>query len=943
MSTTPTTASKWHDSYNPLPSRLVRAKVWPSDDRSVTFAVRNDDVVDARKYFGSEGYGLKLRTSKLCTGDKRLVKLGEYPKDLCGKEYSNKNKALPPALKASTYWCQATDMNPNYERSQKRDTHIEPDSSCFFTVIEHTLSVGDITLFTVGKDRHEHKCECLKKHLLPLTAEQKLFFVKGVIMCGSVEEFHKNVLVEMALNCLRENRRPNRLEVMTLPEAEKLARTLNISNKTRQGQEDFAHVRELLIELQSEGSTVAFKEPGCSVHHSKTILAASAKAFLRDEDLFIFAMTKLQAQLLTKYGKMVSTDGTHAVFAYGNIKLIVVMVTSFSSRSEVKERGFPVGFALTTSEREDVHKAIVAHLLTAVPTWKPELLMTDMAFGAYNAWYTFFPDLEWLWCVFHVWQAWIKRLRRAQRPEGVGKDEWSILKGHLIRALKELIAPKVNPTMSFDEFRQTCSLVVNLMWFHGLDEMANCFETYMKNESRWAPPARRATVQRVFGSCERMPKLAKSNNPLEAFFGVLKYDLLDGKCVRTVESFLDIWRIYQARLFSNVAKSHVLNDLELQQIPRPANSDAIDPFEVEDEREQRAEDDAVEGDDFEEIDDETNGEDNQQEASGHPESDDLDDFEAANRRQLLRTLASEKELMKRALETLSSVVEAAVINVGTEGIYRLRMLRRSLETTLVVGRAAIELDGSTVEMLSRVAAPVAFVRQSANFGASAPASLMLSVSQAVAQTSMTAPGGDSQGASQDAADYSRLHKSKKRKKSASERSLASTERPFCEFAAEKLADETAATRIAVAKKRACESGMPLLKIALNANIKTRIRALSLDVYKVRFPASISKSDLISRLLVSIQSCLPQLPEDVAQNVADIGIVHTASPSVAVGEVVYLRENATNNDGERCVVACESLAGWIARDSYFVFIDTLNLRDISWGRLSEKSQEPSIID
>jgi MULE transposase domain len=94
---------------------------------------------------------------------------------------------------------------------------------------------------------------------------------------------------------------------------------------------------------------------------------------------------------------------------------------------------------MTTSEREDVHKAIVCCLREAVPVWVPELLMTDMAFSAYNAWKSFFPELKWLWCVFHLWQAWIKRLKQAQRPDALSKNDWSILKRQLIRAIKELI------------------------------------------------------------------------------------------------------------------------------------------------------------------------------------------------------------------------------------------------------------------------------------------------------------------------------------------------------------------------------------------------------------------------------------------------------------------------------------------------------------------------
>src|SRR5690242_10731317 len=93
--------SKWHTDYNPVPSNLVLAKFFPDDDSCVTFAVRNNDAEKVRKYFSSGEYGLKLRSSRTMNGEKRIALLGEYPKDLCGKEYNNTNKALPPAIKAS--------------------------------------------------------------------------------------------------------------------------------------------------------------------------------------------------------------------------------------------------------------------------------------------------------------------------------------------------------------------------------------------------------------------------------------------------------------------------------------------------------------------------------------------------------------------------------------------------------------------------------------------------------------------------------------------------------------------------------------------------------------------------------------------------------------------------------------------------------------------------
>jgi MULE transposase domain len=504
--------------------------------------------------------------------------------------------------------------------------------------------------------------------------------------------------------------------------------------------------------MQTGGATVAFKEPGCSVNHPNTIVDASAKTFLLDDDLFIFGMERIHGRLLKRYGKVVSTDATHAVFSYGNIKLIVVMVTSFSSNIVVRERGFPVAFALTTSEREDVHKAIVAHLRAAVPDWEPELLMSDMAFAAYNAWKAFFPNLRWLWCVFHVWQAWIRRLKQLQRPDGVERDDWSRLKGSLIKAIKELISPKQEHSFTPEHFEKTCDLIVRLMWLHGLDETADCFEGYVKNASRWAPFERRAAVLEVFGSWKRMPMLAMSNNPLEAFFGVVKYTLLDGKSGRTVVAFLEIWRLYEGRLFSNMTKCHFVDDLDMGDtlLPNP-DTDAINPFEVEEEGEGAAGEDGFEERLHESVEDaEVDDESGSQQATDGG----LMDFEASRALLDRKTLEKERELLVMEIKTAVGIA-GKLLEDGFEDAKVIRGFRQSLSTASLLGNAVLDPYTSTVSTLPRSSSEVPFFRQSLNFGSATPQALIEHPSSSAVEQG-TAP--ESSGA-----DYALLQKSKRRK------------------------------------------------------------------------------------------------------------------------------------------------------------------------------------
>ena len=107
------------------------------------------------------------------------------------------------------------------------------------------------------------------------------------------------------------------------------------------------------------------------------------------------------------------------------------------------------------------------------------------------------PELIWLWCVFHVWQAWIRKLSRVARPEGMGVREFKLIKGKLIQEMKDLIAPKEE--LKAEDFKRRVKVVSDLMWGVGLYEHGESLDTYINNSSRWAPPSRRAAVLLVFG------------------------------------------------------------------------------------------------------------------------------------------------------------------------------------------------------------------------------------------------------------------------------------------------------------------------------------------------------------------------------------------------------------------------------------------------------------
>jgi hypothetical protein len=156
-------------------------------------------------------------------------------------------------------------------------------------------------------------------------------------------------------------------------------------------------------------------------------------------------------------------------------------------------------------------------------------------------------------------------------------------------------------------------------------------------------------------------------------------------------------------------------------------------------------------------------------------------------------------------------------------------------------------------------------------------------------------------------------------------------------------DVAAAAKIAAAIERFRQSGLALLRAALLSNTANRIRGIALDIFQRCFPASHTKTRLVNDIIVDILSKLPPLAEEIAQGIADLGIVKVPSANLVVDDVVFIRKNAMDNNGQACVIACESLAGWIIREGSLVLIDSIRLRDINWGRLAEKRKTTTILE
>ena len=106
----------------------------------------------------------------------------------------------------------------------------------------------------------------------------------------------------------------------------------------------------------------------------------------------------------------------------------------------------------------------------------------------------------------------------------------------LIKEIKDLICPKDN-LIEPQAFMARAELVCEVLHAVGATEVSELWKSYMSKSERWASHSHYAIIQRIFpGTREiRLPMLARSNNPVEAFFSVLKYHVsywMENACAR---------------------------------------------------------------------------------------------------------------------------------------------------------------------------------------------------------------------------------------------------------------------------------------------------------------------------------------------------------------------------------------------------------------------------
>ena len=112
---------------------------------------------------------------------------------------------------------------------------------------------------------------------------------------------------------------------------------------------------------------------------------------------------------------------------------------------------FASAWFVSNSQRKATLLVFFQVLRELVPTWAPQAIMTDLAESAFNALKEIFPNVQWLWCLFHVKQALHKTLpTKLQWDRRIPKEEWLDVQRLIYRSVLALVG---GSAAQYDSFR----------------------------------------------------------------------------------------------------------------------------------------------------------------------------------------------------------------------------------------------------------------------------------------------------------------------------------------------------------------------------------------------------------------------------------------------------------------------------------------------------------
>lgn len=635
------------------------------------------------------------------------------------------------------------------------------------------------------------------------------------------------------------------------------------------------------------------------------------------------------------------------------------------------ERGHVVAIALVNSEREDVQAALLSQILKQTGNrWNPKVLMTDLAFAAFNAWKKQFPNLSWRFCNFHVWQAWSRKIDSLPQPQDMKPEDFKPYK-HLIKGEIHSLLIRVDGMAEFDSRAERLRVLL-LGW--NMIDLAKELTRYLERKEHWAPPFRRKLVNEVFGIGSPIPMLVKSNNSLERFHGHLKWKILKGLPAPTLASFFTSWMSYLAIVKVNALKANIdlrilmtaLNSgLEVSDLPVEAVMKVVSGFadelltqsvtasnvESDDECSETSTVSSKSSDGEDEDGDVVDDEEDCQGIDAVSRAREINDENVIPAGQrviagqslsssLLSTDASvvQKGLtsclridphaaatvsMAATLGKLSGLVEGLLADIGSgRASYSadaMNSCTRSALKTCKVFEALRTCDQVAPHVLGEVVLQP-FKKQRQNFG---PAQDMAAADEIITSNVV-------------AASLKHMTKERKSRKGIHD---DDADEKYEEISSKLLADAAFLERARINSVVAVNEHFPILQRALEKNRADRIHHFA-KLLGLNPPKSQAKRDRIHSIVRHIwdllKFCQTDMIKKLEECVADVGKVEKEllRTDIPVGSLVLIAANARDAQGDACLTECDEVVGWVLRTTAIDKI-AIRLDKMKWGKLEER--------
>lgn len=384
------------------------------DDQVVTYVFTNPDDWTKFTELVQSDNNLKVDQNKKRTASRRIFLIGNL---------SERKKGFPPVKRSIKYVCKshALDYKPpkRLADDKERVSFIlhKATEQCAVVMYAREHEGGIFTVTINEKEATHTSCSVIEPSKFPIPPITKRRIVSLLSAGFSVEKVHsvfvddKELFKQANEDCEELSSKVEKVDLLTVNDVKTIAKSIGTNNGLVVGRKesDYSATARCLFEMADEfGFKYFLKFPGKENAEAGSIDVPNAKHLLETDHYYLFLVVPF---MIKYYGGIsaICADFTHNVTIYNGPQLGIVG-TSIGDAKEVENFFIPLLYIITTSPSSRTAEFGFSLMLSLNSAFNPLLLMSDLGaqfkIGLENA---LKRDIVWLWCLFHIMQAWKRK------------------------------------------------------------------------------------------------------------------------------------------------------------------------------------------------------------------------------------------------------------------------------------------------------------------------------------------------------------------------------------------------------------------------------------------------------------------------------------------------------------------------------------------------------